>query len=110
EPLALSGRFAGGLLLQASLLPQQAHAHFQIRLVTSTGRACLEFFEGWPGPARLSYADEEGQSRTETWEPINPWPALIERFECAVLAASVTKSQPGLAPDESIAKSPPLLG
>jgi len=110
EPLTVSGRFASGLLFHANFMPRQAHAHARLSLVTTTGRASLHFAHGWPGPARLAYTDEEGQSRTESWDTINPWPALIQHFELAVLDGSVRRPQPGQPDDANLTKNPPHLG
>src|SRR5262249_40293420 len=35
---------------------------------------------------RLTYRDETGKQREETWEAWNPWPAVVEAFEAATTA------------------------
>lgn len=110
EPLMLSGRFLSGLLFQAIYLPNQAETHVRLSLVTTTGRASLDFRHGWPGPARLSWQDEKGESRAEAWEDHPPWEALIGRFEQAAVTASVKKPQLGQPAEDSLTQTPPLLG
>ncbi len=83
-PLLLAGRFADGLLWQASYLPQQSEPRWRLALVGRAGRVSLEFEGGWPGPARLSYTDEGGTARAETWPAFNPWAAVVEVFDEAV--------------------------
>lgn len=110
EPLVVVGRFVSGRLLQATYVPNQANALWRISLVTAVGRATLSFAEGWPGPATLHYADEAGASKTEAWEAMNPWPALVERFEEAVVDQSLRKRQPGQPADDSLTMPVPALG
>ena len=110
ESLLLSGRFVSGMLLQATLLPNQAEARFRLTLVTTTGRASLLFAHGWPGPAEGTSLAADGAIRAETWTDIHPWHALIERFEYAVREAAIKKPQPGRPAEESLTKTPPLLG
>ncbi len=110
EPLLISGRFINGMLLQATYLPQQAETHWRLSLVTTTGRANLEFAHGWPGPARLTFADASGGQQEESWPDYHPWEALLAHFEQAVLNASVKKREPGQPADECLTKSPPQLG
>jgi predicted dehydrogenase len=110
EPLLLSGRFLGGMLLQATYLPNQVEARWRASLVTTTGRATLEFAQGWPGPAQLTFTDETGENRSETWEALSPWPALIERFEQALEEALLKKPQPGQPADACLTKPRPALG
>jgi hypothetical protein len=58
----ISGRFAGGGLFQATLLPQQAHTWLRLSLVTTTGRATLLFPQGWPGAAQWTHARRAGRN------------------------------------------------
>jgi hypothetical protein len=109
-PLLLSGRFLDGVLIQATYLPNQSESLWRLSLVTTMGRATLEFAQGWPGPAQLTFTDEHGASQTESWEAFHPWPALIERFEHALVEASFRKPQPGQPSDVCLTKSPPVLG
>jgi predicted dehydrogenase len=88
EPLLAAGRFADGLLVQATYLPGQAESRWRLALVRSTGRATLEFPGGWPGPSRLTYTDERGEPRAEEWPAINPWAAVVEAFEQAVAGSA----------------------
>jgi predicted dehydrogenase len=83
EPVLLAGRFERGGLFQAAFLAGQQDAHWRLSAVGAHGRADLFFPQGWPGPARLSWRDETGEPRKETWETWNPWPALVEVFELA---------------------------
>ena len=84
EPVVVTGRFVDGLVLQATYLSQQAEPRWRLALVYRTGRTTLEFPDGWPGPALLSWTDAQGQPRTEQWPALNPWTALVEAFEEAV--------------------------
>jgi predicted dehydrogenase len=85
-PLLLSGRFESGGLFHAVFLSGQNEARLRLSVIGSFGRADLIFPQGWPGPARLSWPDEAGLPREESWETWNSWPALVERFEQAVAA------------------------
>ena len=93
EPLLLAGRFEGGGLFQASLLPQQSGPRWRLAVVTGHLRAELVFPEGWPGPARLSWRDASGEGRVEAWESWDPWPALVEVFETALGAKRRHRAQ-----------------
>jgi predicted dehydrogenase len=110
EPLLVSGRFVSGALLQATYLPNQADARLRVSLVTATGRATLLFAQGWPGPAQLDYNSDQGESRAESWDAFHPWAALLDRFEQAIVAASLKKPQPGQPDDASLTGSSPVLG
>lgn len=107
EPLLISGRFAGGGLLQATYLPNQAEARWRL-ILTAAGHGELLFPEGWPGPARLTYIDEAGQERVEEWPPFHPWAAMTEAFEEALKrlpARSLRKGRvPGTMADDSLAR------
>lgn len=110
QPLLVSGRFLGEMLLQSTYLPAQAESRWRLSLVTTTGRATLLFREGFPGPAEWTSTDENGETRTESFAAFDPWTALLERFEQAVRNASAKKPMPGQASDECLTKSPPVLG
>ncbi len=109
-PIQVAGRFLGGLLFQATYVPRQADAQLRLSLLTTTGRASLVFAHGWPGSAQLTFTDDQGESQTEVWDNHPPWDALIDRFEQAVVAASVKKPLPGQPSDDSLTQTPPLLG
>jgi predicted dehydrogenase len=81
QPVILAGRFAEGCLIHATYLPHQAAPRWRLALVYPTGRAILDFADGWPGPARLTYVDAQGETRTENWPAVHPWLALVEAFE-----------------------------
>jgi len=85
QPLLVTGRFERGGLFRAAFLPRQAHDAWRLSAFASQGPAVLLFPEGWPGPARLTFTDDTGRERTEAWEAWNPWPALVEAFEAALL-------------------------
>jgi predicted dehydrogenase len=110
RPVVVSGRFLSGSLFQATYLPNQAESRWRLTLVTATGRATLAFAQGWPGSAQLTHTDEQGESRTESYDAVNPWTALVERFEQAVEAAAGKKPQPGMLAQECLTKAPTLLG
>ena len=81
EPVIVTGRFVDGPLWQTTYLPQQAAARWRLALVYRTGRAVLEFPDGWPGAARLTYTDAQGQAQTEAWPALHPWMPVVEAFE-----------------------------
>jgi predicted dehydrogenase len=83
-PLLLAGRFEAGGLFQVALVPQQSEPRWRLTLVAGFSRAELTFPLGWPGPARLTWQDETGTPREQSWEGWNPWPALVEAFEAAL--------------------------
>jgi myo-inositol 2-dehydrogenase/D-chiro-inositol 1-dehydrogenase len=84
EPVIVVGRFVDGLIWQTTYVPQQAESRWRLALVYRTGRAVLDFPDGWPGPAHLTYTDAQGQPRTDHWPAIHPWMAVVEAFEQAV--------------------------
>ncbi len=86
EPLLLAGRFEGGGLFRASLIPDHPEPCWRLAVLGRYERVELVFPQGWPGPARLTWHDESGVVREESWETWNPWPAVVEAFEAAVLA------------------------
>lgn len=110
QPVSASGRFLNGSILQASYLPHQAEPRWRLALVTPAGRAVLHFVQGWPGPAELTYTDADGAHQTERLESLDPWTALVERFEQAVQAAALKKPAPGKLAEESLTRAPALLG
>ncbi len=105
-----AGRFLRGGLFQATYLPQQSETRFRVSLVTTAGRATLNFPQGWPGPSQLTYITDTGEHRAEQWDAFNPWMLLVDRFEQAVVEASVKKAQPGQLADECLTKPPARLG
>ncbi len=84
EPILVAGRFVDGVLWQTAYLPQQAESRWRLALVYRMGRTVLEFPDGWPGPARLTFTDVQGQPRTEQWPALHPWTPVIEAFEEAL--------------------------
>lgn len=107
EPLLLAGRYTGGGLLRALLLPGQRDDRW--RVVGAAGRAELIFAQARPGPARLTWYDTDGL-REESWEAWDPWPPLVEAFETA-LAANADAEAPwrdaihGLELDDAVRRS-----
>jgi hypothetical protein len=110
KPIAMTGRFTSGLLFQASFLANQAEARLRLSLVSAVGRASLEFARGWPGPARLTWLDEAGAERSDSWDSENPWVAMLERFEHALLNTQIKKPDVGQAATECLTRTPPVLG
>ncbi len=92
QPLLLAGRFVAGGLFQATFLPHQAERRERIALVHRRGRTELVFPEGWPGPARLTYLDEDGGEHALSWEAVDPWAQLVEVFENAVAVAPAQRA------------------
>lgn len=87
----MSGQFVGGGLFQQTLLPCQAENRLRFALVTMSGRAELTFPQGYPGPAELSFRDADGVLHSESWPALDPWPALVERFEMEVARLAEAK-------------------
>jgi predicted dehydrogenase len=85
-PVFVSGRFEQGGLFRATYLPHQPEGRWRLVVSGEETRAELTFPEGWPGPAVLRWRDEAGGEHEETWGPWDPWPALVEVFEAAMLA------------------------
>jgi predicted dehydrogenase len=83
----VAGRFIDGLLFQATFLPRQASVCWQLTLVGRTGRATLDFPDGWPGTARLTRPDAAGLPQIEEWPAFHPWAALVTAFEEALAGA-----------------------
>src|SRR5262249_41649917 len=81
-------------LFQTALLPRQAHERWSVTVVAPSGSAHLNFPEGWPGPARLSFIDDRGVEHNESFESWNPWPALVEAFESALANSPVRQPAP----------------
>lgn len=107
EPLLLAGRFERGGMFQASLVPNRPEARWRLAVVTRYDRAELVFPQGWPGPARLTWRDKNGELREETWETWNPWPVLVEVLENAL--ARPQGPAPWIAtgaPSEPITRTP----
>lgn len=81
EPLVLTGVFERGGMFQTTLIPHQAESNWRLTVYLHRDQAHLVFPEGWPGPARLTWRDENGEMREESWENWNPWPWLVTAFE-----------------------------
>jgi predicted dehydrogenase len=84
EALLLSGRFEKGGLFQVTLVPQQSDPRQRLTILAGYSGAELIFPQGWPGPSRLTWMDKQGESRVESWESWDPWPALVAAFETAL--------------------------
>ena len=112
EPLALSGRFIHGGLWQMTLLPRQSQPLWRCSLISRQGRTELEFPQGWPGPARLTYTDEQGQPGVAEWPAVNPWTALVDTFEAALDAWRTRRrvNQPGAQEETNLTEASPRLG
>lgn len=107
-----AGRHVDGSLFQLSLLPQQAVARYRLALVGPAGRTILDFPEGYPGPAELTYTAASGASCRETWPALDPWAELVLVFENAVSAAATAKHRPspGEVATETLARLDSALG
>jgi len=110
EALLLAGRFQNGVLLQATYVPHQAEASWRVSLLTTTGRATLLFPHGWPGPATLTYTDESGIQKSESWQMMDPWSGWIERFEQELANTLTRNTTSHEVAEESLARTPSLLG
>jgi predicted dehydrogenase len=96
EPLLFSGRFEGGGVFQAALLPGQREPRWRVQVLGASAEAELVFPEGWRGPARLEMREQGGEARVESWDAWDPWPPLVPVFEAAVAAParSVRNTRP----------------
>jgi predicted dehydrogenase len=86
EPLLLAGQFTRGGLFRVAFVPGHPEPRWRLAVLGRYDRAELLFPEGYPGPARLTWHDESAEVHEESWETWNPWPALVEAFESALLA------------------------
>lgn len=100
RPLLLVGKFADGRLFHAVYQSNQPENFWRIAAVGSRPLA-LVFPDGWPGAASLTYEDETGALRTESWPPLPPWSPLIDAFERALATRRFQKSSPGKTDDTS---------
>lgn len=83
EPILVTGRFERGGLFQTLLVPHQSDARWRLAVLTREDRIELVFPLGFPGPATLRWRDETGETREESWDAYDPWPALVDAFEAA---------------------------
>jgi predicted dehydrogenase len=90
ETVLLSGRFEGGALFQAALVPYQNQPRWRVVALGSHGRAELLFPAGARGPAFLSWRDRDGELREEAWDAWDPWPPLVALVEAAVATDGAT--------------------
>jgi hypothetical protein len=105
QPLLLSGQFVTGGLFQATYMPCQAEAFLRITLVNRNQSAELIFDQGWPGPARLTFTDDQGGHHTETWEAFDPWAALVNEFDRAERGLTWQDAIRGLELDDAARRS-----
>jgi predicted dehydrogenase len=84
RPALLAGRFVQGGLFRTALLPARPGPRWRLNVVGARGEAELLFPVGVRGPAFLGWRDDAGGWREESWEPFDPWSALVERFEAAL--------------------------
>ena len=112
EPLTISGRFVQGGLWKMTLLPQQAQPLWRFSFVTRQGRTELLFPQGWPGPARLTFNDEQGQPQVEEWPAANPWTDLVDAFDAALDNWRTRRRalQPGAQDKTCLTEPSPRLG
>jgi predicted dehydrogenase len=107
DSLMVAGRFTHGGLLEAVLLSNQYEPRWRLAVTGAYGQAELVFPLGWPGPARLTWREETGEPREETWDTWNPWPTLVEAFESAVRYQTVASRHGPAAADDPALRLPP---
>jgi predicted dehydrogenase len=85
DVLLVSGRFVSRLPFRATYLCDRPERRWRLSVV---GRAAmvLEFPDGWPGAARLTWTTDTGERAVEEWPSLNPWLELVEVFEDALVA------------------------
>jgi predicted dehydrogenase len=111
QPALLAGRFLQGGLFRIAWLPGRPCPRWRFNVVGARGEVELLFPDGVQGPAYLSWRDASGEQREEAWEPFDPWPALVERFETA-LASPVKVDRLSLhrdAPADAIQREKPAV-
>lgn len=114
QPLIAVGQFLDGRLFHATFQANQTETRWRISVIGSA--LTLEFPEGWPGPATLTFEDDDGELRLESWPAMPPWSPFIEAFEAAILARPARRADqaPGATEDRcwttSVAEIPPTLG
>jgi predicted dehydrogenase len=113
EPLLLAGRFEGGGLFRAAFVPDHPEPRWRLAVLGRYERLELVFPQGWPGPARLTWHEESGEVRAESYPTWNPWPAVVEAFEAAVLAQRPVRAayagavRPPRTGSTAVAEGPP---
>jgi predicted dehydrogenase len=85
EPVLVAGRFDQGGLLRLTLLPRRPDDALRVMLLGSAGGVELLMPQGWDGPAFLGWTDAGGERHEEYWERWDPWPALVEVVETALV-------------------------
>jgi predicted dehydrogenase len=103
EPLLLAGQFTHGGLFRVALVPYHPEPRWRLAVLGRYDRAELVFPEGCPGPARLTWHDDSGAAHEEHWETWNPWPALVEAFEAALLARHPARARSAAARQPQLA-------
>jgi len=91
EPVLVAGRFEQGGLFHVRLLPREPQPSWRLTAIGNSGRGELFFPQGWNGPAFLDWCDADGARHEEYWQHWDPWPALLEAFEQALLRVSPTR-------------------
>jgi len=94
RPVLLAGKFADGKLFHVTLQANQPEAFWRIAVIGPRPLA-LVFPDGWPGAASLTYEDDTGALRTESWAALPPWSPLIDAFERAVTIRKIHAPSPG---------------
>jgi hypothetical protein len=105
QPFLMSGQFVTGGLFQATYMPCQAEAFLRITLVNRSHSAEFIFDQGWPGPARLTFIDDQGNQQTETWDAFDPWAALVNEFDRAERGLTWQDAIRGLELDDAARRS-----
>jgi hypothetical protein len=94
RPVLLTGQFQQPGLFRALLLPGRPETLCRLAVIGERGRAELQLPVGWAGPAILSWNDPPGELHEEYFEPWDPWPTMVERFEAAVSPRRPTSPAP----------------
>jgi predicted dehydrogenase len=84
DVVLVNGRFASGLLFQASYLPRQPGNCRSLALLGDKGSAELVFPHGQPGPAYLAFWDQSGTLCETAWQACDPWRPMVEILEAAL--------------------------
>jgi predicted dehydrogenase len=109
EPLVVAGRSETGVLFQASYLLEPKEPRWRVRFAGRDGQALLTLPAGWPGDVHLHGPLTEGETnQSRDWPAWDPWPALLEVFESAVLANQRRSAPAPSGTPPSALRSPPL--
>jgi predicted dehydrogenase len=93
EPLLIAGSFEKGGLFQATLMTASSKARWRLRLTAPALQAELDFPNGFPASATLTWKDQTEACRKEEWPAQNLFHEMVKIFEDAVQPQEQAASQ-----------------